>query len=72
MAQTYAKHIVENPDDTLAKMLLMNIIYTEHLHRFWGFYGNESLGGDEMMRTRYFLPEELRESNDYEEVTEDN
>ncbi len=72
VAQTYAKHIVENPDDTLAKMLLMNIIYTEHLHRFWGFYGNESLGGDETMRTMYFLPEELRESNDYEEVTEDN
>ena len=57
MAKTIAKHIVENPSDTLAKLLLMNLIYTENLHRFGGYYGNEALGAELMLRTRYFLPE---------------
>lgn len=57
VAKTIAKHIVENPSDTLAKLLLMNLIYTENLHRFGGYYGNEALGAELMLRTRYFLPE---------------
>ena len=61
VAQIYAKHIVENPSDTLAKFLLMNLIYTENLHRPGGYYGNEALGAELMLRTRYFLPEESSE-----------
>lgn len=45
-------------NNTLAKLLLMNLIYTENLHRFGGYYGNEAMGTDLMLRTRYFLPEE--------------
>lgn len=56
VAQAYAKHIVENANDTLAKFLLMNLIYTENLHRPGGYYGNEALGAELMLRTRYFLP----------------
>lgn len=62
VAQTYAKHIAENPSDTLAKFLLMNLIYTENLHRPGGYYGNEALGAELMLRTRYFLPEESSEA----------
>lgn len=61
VAQAYVKHIVENPNDTLAKFLLMNLIYTENLHRPGGYYGNEALGAELMLRTRYFLPEEENE-----------
>ena len=64
VAQAYAKHIVENPNDTLAKFLLMNLIYTENLHRPGGYFGNEALGAELMLRTRYFLPDELMESKD--------
>lgn len=58
VALTYVNHIVENPNDTLAKLLLLNLIYTENLHRAGGYYGNEALGAEHMLRTRYFLPEE--------------
>ena len=58
VAQTYVNHIVENPNDTLAKLLLLNLIYTENVHRAGGYYGNEALGAEHMLRTRYFLPEE--------------
>lgn len=61
VANAYAKHIVEDPSDTLAKFLLMNLIYTENLHRPGGYYGNEALGAELMLRTRYFLPEESSE-----------
>ena len=64
VAQTYAKHIAENPSDTLAKFLLMNLIYTENLHRPGGYYGNEALGAELMLRTRYFLPEEEENSTE--------
>ena len=64
VAQTYAKHIADNPTDTLAKFLLMNLIYTENLHRPGGYYGNEALGAELMLRTRYFLPEVEENSTD--------
>ena len=56
VAQAYVNHIVENPDDTLAKYLLMNLIGTENLHRVGGYYGNEALGASRVLRTKYFLP----------------
>lgn len=62
VAQAYAKHIVDNPNDTLAKFLLMNLIYTENLHRPGGYYGNEALGAELALRTKYFLPEEKENS----------
>lgn len=61
VAQSYVNHIVKNPDDTLAKFLLMNLIYTENLHRPGGYYGNEALGAELFLRTRFFLPEESTE-----------
>lgn len=64
VAQAYVKHIVENPDDTLAKFLLMNLIYTENLHRPGGYYGNEALGAELFLRTRFFLPEEKEGANE--------
>ena len=54
VAQAYVNHIVENPNDTLAKFLLMNLIYTENLHRPGGYYGNEALGAELFLRTRFF------------------
>ena len=64
VAQAYVKHIVQNPSDTLAKYLLMNLIYTENLHRAGGYYGNEALAASTVLRTQYFLPDELIESED--------
>ena len=64
VAQAYVKHIVENPNDTLAKFLLMNMIYTENLHRPGGYYGNEALGAELFLRTRFFLPEEENEADE--------
>lgn len=61
VAKTFVKHIEENPSDTLAKLLLMNLIYTENLHRAGGYYGNEAMGADLMLRTRHFLPEDETE-----------
>lgn len=58
VAQAYVKHITENPGDTLAKYLLMNLMYTENIHRAGGYYGNEALGASLILRTRFFLPEE--------------
>ena len=63
VAQAYVNHIVENPNDTLAKFLLMNLIYTENLHRPGGYYGNEALGAELFLRTRFFLPEEVAIAN---------
>lgn len=63
VAKACAKHIVENPNDTLAKFLLMNLIYTENLHRPGGYYGNEALGAELVLRTRYFLPKESKGRN---------
>ena len=64
VAQAYVNHIVENPNDTLAKFLLMNLIYTENLHRPGGYYGNEALGAELFLRTRFFLPEEENEADE--------
>lgn len=58
VAKAYVNHIVENPSDNLAKYLLMNLIYTENLHRAGGYYGNEALAASTVLRTQYFLPEE--------------
>ena len=64
VAQAYVNHIVAKPDDTLAKFLLMNLIYTENLHRPGGYYGNEALGAEQFLRTRFFLPEEEDEADE--------
>lgn len=64
VASTYAKHIEKNPTDIFAKFLLMNLIYTENLHRAGGYYGNEALGAEFLFRTKYFLPEEMIETED--------
>lgn len=58
VAKVFVAHIVESPNDALAKFLLMNLIYTENLHRAGGHYGNEALGAELLFRTKYFLPEE--------------
>ena len=58
VAKAYVNHIVQNPTDTLAKFLLMNLICTENLHRAGGYYGNEALAAELMLRTKYFLPED--------------
>lgn len=55
VAKAYVNHIVENPSDNLAKYLLMNLIYTENLHRAGGYYGKAA---STVLRTQYFLPEE--------------
>lgn len=64
VAQAYVNHIVENSNDTLAKFLLMNLIHTENLHRPGGYYGNEALGAELFLRTRFFLPEEEDEAEE--------
>ena len=66
VARAYVTHIVENPNDILAKFLLMNLIYTENLHRAGGYYGNEALGAELLFRTKYFLPEESTDANETE------
>ena len=57
VANTYVKHIAENPSDTLAKLLLMNLIYTENIHRSGGYFGNEAMDADYSLRTKLFLQE---------------
>lgn len=59
VAKAYLRHIAENPSDNLAKFLLINLMYTENLHRAGGYYGNEALGAERGLRMRYFLPDEL-------------
>lgn len=59
VAKAYLKHIAEEPSDNLAKVLLMNLMYTENLHRAGGYYGNEALGEESTLRCRVFLPDEL-------------
>ena len=58
VAETFVRHIESNEDDLLAKVLLMNLTYTENLHRFWGYFGNEALAMD-LAKTKYFLPPEV-------------
>lgn len=57
VAKEYAKHIQKHPDDMLAKVLLLNLTYTETLHRVGGYYGNEALGASLFVKERFFLPE---------------
>ena len=59
VAQNYLRHIGENPDDTLAKMLLMNLTYTENLHRYSSYFGNAALGAELFLKKQYFLPDSL-------------
>lgn len=59
IAKAYLKHIEENPTDNLAKVLLVNLMYTENLHRVGGYYGNEALGAERGLRMMFFLPDEL-------------
>ena len=63
VAKAYARHIKENPDDKLAKVLLLNLTYTETLHRVGGYYGNEALGASLFVKERYFLPEDVAKGN---------
>lgn len=57
VAKEYVKHIIEHPDDKLAKVLLLNLTYAETLHRVGGYYGNEALGASLFVKERYFLSE---------------
>lgn len=57
VAKAYVRHILDNPSDNLAKLLLMNLIYTDNLHRKGSYFGNESMGAELALRTAYFLPE---------------
>ena len=61
VAKAYLKHIAKEPSDNLAKLLLLNLMYTENLHRRGGYYGNESLGADLLLCRRYFLPNQDEE-----------
>ena len=61
VAKAYLKHIAEEPSDNLAKLLLLNLTYTENLHRSGGYYGNESLAADLLLCRRYFLPDQDEE-----------
>ena len=54
VAQRYVDHISANPSDVLAKYLLLNIINTENLRRFSGYYGNEAMGAELIIRTKIF------------------
>ena len=64
VAKDYARHINENPDDKLAKVLLLNLTYTETLHRVGGYYGNEALGASLFVKERYFLPEGVAKTSE--------
>lgn len=57
VAKEYTRHIKDHPEDKLAKVLLLNLTYTETLHRVGGYYGNEALGASLFVKERYFLPE---------------
>ena len=59
VAKEYLKHIKENPDDILAKVLLLNLTYAETIHRVGGIYGNAALGASLFVKERYFLPEDV-------------
>lgn len=58
VAEAYVKHILEEPSDTLARLLLMNLIFTDSIHRSSGNFGNECLGASEMLRTDFFIPQQ--------------
>ena len=70
VAKAYVNHINKNPSDNHAKLLLMNLIYTENLHRSAGYYGNEAVGAEYLFRTQAFLPDELIESDGESEDAE--
>ena len=58
VAKSFLRHIEDDTDDSLAKMLLLNLTYTENLHRSGGYYGNEALGAHLHISRNFFLPEE--------------
>lgn len=64
VANEYVKHIKSNPNDLLAKVLLLNMTYTETIHRAGGYYGNEALGASLFLKERYFLPDELSKDSE--------
>lgn len=64
VAQRFLQHLEAMPDDTLAKVLLLNLSCIENLHRAGGIYGNEALGASSYLRQRCFLPPELEKEND--------
>ena len=59
VAKTFLNHLAANPSDTLAKVLLMDLTYADNIRRAGGYYGNEALGAETALRTKYFLPDEL-------------
>ena len=60
VAKRFLRHINNNLNDSLAKMLLLNLTFTENLHRAGGYYGNEALGAHSYIRQSLFLPTERR------------
>ena len=70
VAKAYARHIKENPDDKLARVLLLNLTYTETLHRVGGYYGNEALGASLFVKERYFLPEDVAKGSLFDDGEE--
>jgi hypothetical protein len=64
VAQRFLQHLEAHPDDTLAKVLLLNLSCIDNLHRAGGIYGNEALGASFYLRQRCFLPPELEKEND--------
>lgn len=60
-AMQYVKHISDNPGDSFAKYLLWNLMCTENLHRMGGYYGNEALAAETVLKEQFFLPKELTE-----------
>lgn len=64
VAQRFLQHLEAKPDDTLAKVLLLNLSCIDNLHRAGGIYGNEALGASSYLRQRCFLPPELEKEND--------
>jgi hypothetical protein len=63
VANSFLRHIAANPHDKLAKVLLMNLTSVENLHRAGGYYGNEALGAQLFLKSQYFLPEEMTNSD---------
>lgn len=64
VAQRFLQHLEAKPDDTLAKVLLLNLSCIDNLHRAGGIYGNEALEASSYLRQRCFLPPELSREND--------
>ena len=61
VAKSFLRHIDEQPNDNLAKLLLLNLTFAENIHRAGGYYGNEALGAHLYLRNGLFLPDSSSE-----------